>query len=243
MAADAPRRLVTEIRHRLDPDAIHPARLAGTHAWAAWGLTDHADPQRLELAIPARYPDSYAKALMGRIADSLAAPLWPDTHPPPIHVHDRTVRSLDDGESFTIEILSLSWYQPKSERRPAGETVTLDRWPIIDETAATRQRLESITTHGATSRDVTDIARWTRFKTARGTAYPTAATPIGNLLAKLRRDAPAAIDGLDTVIDHARTTYQQHGDPDSIREAFQTLTNELARIPTRRDRVEMMARR
>jgi hypothetical protein len=45
MDADAPRRLVTELRHRLDPDAIHPARLAGTDAWAAWGLTDHPDPQ------------------------------------------------------------------------------------------------------------------------------------------------------------------------------------------------------
>jgi hypothetical protein len=231
------------IRDRLDPDAIYPARLAGTHAWAAWGLTDHADPHRLELAVPARYPDSYVQDLVGRLATSLARPLWPDTHPPPIDVHGRRLRTLDAGEPATIEILELPWYQPASERRPAGEAVTPDRWPLIDEITATRQRLESITTHGATSRDVTDIARWTRFKTARGTAYPTAATPIGNLLAKLRRDAPAAIDGLDTVIDHARTTYQQHGDPDSIREAFQTLTKELARIPTRRDRFEMMARR
>jgi hypothetical protein len=105
-------------------DAIHPARLAGTDAWAAWGLTDHADPQRLELAIPARYPDSYVKALMARIVEGLVRPLWPETDPPPIDVHDRTVRSLQDGEPVTIEILDLPWYQPRFERRPAGEAVT-----------------------------------------------------------------------------------------------------------------------
>jgi hypothetical protein len=242
MDADAPRRLVTEIRHRLDPDAIHPARLAGTDAWVAWGLTDHADPQRLELAIPARYPDSYVKALVARIVEGLARPLWPDTDPPPIDVHDRTVSSLEDGGSFTIEILDLPWYQPRSERRPAGEAVTLARWPIIDEIAATRQRLEAIATHGVTSRDVTDIVRWTQLKTAHGDDCPPAPTRIGNLLARLRRDAPAAIDALDTVIDHARTTYRQHSDPDSICEAFQTLTNELARLPSRRDRFEMARR-
>jgi hypothetical protein len=242
MDADAPRRLVTEIRHRLDPDAIHPARLAGTHAWAAWGLTDHPDPHRLELAIPARYPDSYAKELMVRIVDSLGQPIWPETDPPPIDVHDRTVSSLEDGEPVTIEILDLPWYQPRFERRPAGEAVTLDRWPIIDETAATRQRLEAITPHVVTSRDVNDIARWTQLKTAHGDDCPFAPTRIGNLLARLRRDAPAAIDGLHTVIDHARTTYQRTSDPDPICKAFQTLTNELARIPSRRDRFEIARR-
>lgn len=242
MDADAPRRLVTELRHWLDPDAIHPARLAGTHAWAAWGLTDHADPQRLELAIPARYPDSYVKALVARIVEGLARPLWPETDPPQIDVYDRTVRSLQDGGPFTIEILDLPWYQPTFERRPAGEAVTLDRWPIIDEIAAARQRLEAITTHGVTSRDVTDIARWTHCKTAHADAYSPAPTRIGNLLARLRRDAPAAIDGLDAVIDHARTTYQRTSDPSSICEAFQTLTNELARLPSRRDHFEMARR-
>jgi hypothetical protein len=169
-------------------------------------------------------------------------PLWPETDPPPIAVHGRTVRSLQDGEPVTLEILDLPWYQPRSERRPAGEAVTLDRWPIIDETAATRQRLEAITPHGVTSRDVSDIVRWTQLKTAHGDDCPPAPTRIGNLLARLRRDAPAAMDGLDAVIDHARATYQRASDPDSICEAFQTLTNELARLPSRRDRFEMARR-
>jgi hypothetical protein len=155
---------------------------------------------------------------------------------------DRTVRSLDDGESFTIEILDLPWYQPRSDRRAAGEAVTLDRWPIIDETAATRQRLEAITPHVVTIRDVTDIARWTQLKTAHADDCPPAPTRIGNLLVRLHHDAPTAIDGLHTVIDHARTTHQRTSDPDSICEAFQTLTNELARIPARRDRFEMVRR-
>jgi hypothetical protein len=56
------------------------------------------------------------------------------------------------------------------------------------------------------------------------------------------RRAPAAIDGLHTVIDHALNTYQRTRDPDSICEAFRTLTNELARTPSKRDRFEMARR-
>jgi hypothetical protein len=100
----------------------------------------------------------------------------------------------------------------------------------------------TILTQGVTNRDVTDIARWTQHKTAHTDAYSPAPTRLRDLLARLRRDAPAAIDGLDTVIDHARTTYRQHVDPDSICEAFQTLTNELARTRSRRDRFEMARR-
>jgi hypothetical protein len=231
------------IRDRLDPDALHPARLAGTHAWAAWGLTDHADPRRLQLAVPARYPDSHLEDLMGRLATSLARPIWPDTDPPPINVDGRTLRTLNAGEPATIELLDLPWYQAASDRHPAGQAVTLDRWPIIDETAATRQRLEVIAAHGATRQDVTDIARWTRLKAAQTDTYPTAPTRIADLMAQLRRDAPAAIAGIDTVIGHARTTYQQHPDPDSIREAFQTLTDDLARLTVKRDGMAAMSRR
>lgn len=230
------------IRDRLDPDTLYPARLAGTHAWAAWGLTEHVDPHKLELAIPARYPDSSTDGLVERIATSLAQPIWPATEPPPIDVHGRTLRILDDGEPATIEILDLPWYQPASERRPAGQAVTLDRWPMIDETTATRQRLEAAAVHGASDRDVTDIARWTRLKTVQTDTYPTAPTRIADLLTQLRRDAPTAIAGLDTIIDHARSSYQHLPNPDTIRRSFQTLTHELARIPATRER-QGMARR
>jgi hypothetical protein len=55
--------------------------------------------------------------------------IWPKTHPPPIHVLDRTVRSLGHSEPFTIESLGLPWYsQPPNGARP-GEPVTRDPWP------------------------------------------------------------------------------------------------------------------
>jgi hypothetical protein len=152
---------------------------------------------------------------------------------------DRTVRSLDDGESFTMEILDLPWYQPRSDRRPAGEAVTLDRWPIIDETAATRQRLEAITPHVVTIRDVTDIAAGPSSRPPMPTTVRPPRHGSGTSSPGYITTRPQAIDGLQTVIDHARTTYQRTSDPDSICEAFQTLTNELARIPARRDRFEM----
>ena len=227
------------IRDLLDPDALYPARLAGTHAWAVWGLTEHADPHRLELAVPARYPNGYAHNLLGRIATRLAEPVWPATDPPPIDVGGRTLRYLHDGQPATLELLDLPWYRPASTPRPDGEAVTIDGWPVMDEAAATRQRFEAIATHGATGRDVTDVTRWIQLKTAQTEGYRTAPTQIGQLLTQLHRDAPVAV-GIDTVIDHARTTYLRTVDPDSIRDAFQTLTRELARLTaTTRGRVEL----
>jgi hypothetical protein len=59
------------IRARLDPDALHPARLAGTYPWAAWGLTRQADPHHLQLALPARHEDSYINNLLREAAHRL----------------------------------------------------------------------------------------------------------------------------------------------------------------------------
>jgi hypothetical protein len=72
------------IRDRLDPDALHPARLAGTHAWAAWGLTRRADPDHLQLAIPARHEDGYLQNLLREIANRLRQPVWPTSTAPPL---------------------------------------------------------------------------------------------------------------------------------------------------------------
>ena len=145
------------------------------------------------------------------------------------------LRYLGDGQPATIEILDLPWYQPTFTVPPAGEAVTVDGWPVIDQTAAARQRFETIATNGASPRDVTDITRWIQLETAHAAAHPTAPTRIGETLYRLRRDAPVAIAGIDLLIDRARDTHQQHIDPASICEAFQTLTNELAHTPTKRD--------
>ena len=227
---------------RLDPDALHPARLAGTHAWAAWGLTASADPRHLELAISAPCAEGDVKELLDRLAAHLTRPAWPATDPPPIELHGRMLRYLGDGQPATIEILDLPWYQPASTVPPTGEAVTVDGWPVIDLAAAARQRFEIIVANGATPRDVTDITRWVQLETTHAAAHPTAPTRIAEILHRLRRDAPVAIAGIDLVIDHARGTYQQLVDPTSICEALQTLTNELARTSARRGGAVMSRR-
>jgi hypothetical protein len=207
----------------------------------AWGLTDHAAPHHLELAVPARYPMSYVQDLVGRIATRLAEPVWPATDPPPIDVGSRSLRYLHDGQPITLKVLDLPWYDPASTRRPHGEAVTIDGWPVVDEATATRQRFEAIATHGATGRDVTDVTRWIHLKTAQAEDYRAVPTRIAQLLTQLRRYGPAAA-GIDAVIDHARVTYLQMFNPDAIRDAFQTLTHELARPTARRGQAELSRR-
>lgn len=229
------------IRDRLDPDALYPARLAGPHAWAAWGLSSPADARRLELVVPARYPHSTVDELLGRIAALLATPVWPAREAPQIDVRGRTLRYLDDGQPTTVELLDLPWYQPASPGHPAGAAVTVDGWPIIDETAATRQRFEAIAEHGATGQDVTDIARWIQLHTGKRPAHRHPPTRVRDLLTHVHHDGPVASRGIDMVIAHARATHQRQIDAGSIRSAFQTLTDEIARITAKQDHV--MSRR
>jgi hypothetical protein len=83
---------------RLDPDDLHPARLAGPHAWHPWQLTTRPpDPGDLRLILPPRYPNQRAGHLLDHLADRLDQPIWP---PQPaltiqrnrhvLHAHDTT---------------------------------------------------------------------------------------------------------------------------------------------------------
>ena len=139
---------------RLDPDALHPARLADTHAWAAWGLTRRADPHHLELAIPARHEDSYAHDLLREPAHRLQQPTWPSPTAPPLEITDRRIETTDGDCAVTLEILDLPWYLPDGAAGVPGDAVTVDRWPLIDEAAATpsvSKRSTGMARHSGTS--------------------------------------------------------------------------------------------
>lgn len=65
-----------DILTRLDPDDLHPARLAGPHAWHPWGLTV-APPtdRRLRLILPAGTRANAADQLLERLEAQLGRTL------------------------------------------------------------------------------------------------------------------------------------------------------------------------
>jgi hypothetical protein len=197
------------IRDRLEADALHPARLAGTHAWAAWGLTRQADPHHLELAIPARHGDSYARDLLREAAHRLQQPIWPSSAAPPLVITDRRIAISDGERTASLEILDLPWYLPDGAADTPGDAVTVDGWPLIDEPTATRLRFEAIDRDGPTERDVTDIATWVEHKSAQVRTYRQVPTPLDMLIQRTRRASPSARRGIDALIAHARSRGQR----------------------------------
>ena len=80
-----PQQARVEILTRLQPDIIHPARLAGPHAWHPWGMTaTPPDDRQIRLSLPSR-PDDQGQAehILAGIADQLRRPPWPPQ--PPTH--------------------------------------------------------------------------------------------------------------------------------------------------------------
>ena len=193
------------IRDRLDPDALHPARIAGTHAWAAWGLTRRADPNHLQLAIPARHEDGYVQDLLREIANRLRQPVWPSATTPPLIFTDRRIETTHGDRNATLEILDLPWYLPAATPDTPGDAVTIDGWPLIDETTATRLRFEAIARHRPTNRDVTDIAAWVEHKNGQARTYRAVPTPLDDLVQTTRRASPAAGHGIAALVAHARS--------------------------------------
>jgi hypothetical protein len=219
------------IRDHLDPDLIHPARLAGTDAWAAWGLTRHPAPHHLELAVPATYPAERTEALLQAIGTRLARPVWPSLAPATFVV-DGCRLTVHGTPTTTVEISELAWYRPASGRHEPGDAVTADGWPLVDETTATRRRFEAIAADGPSLQDVADIAAWLEHRTKRERG-PADTAKLGHILDDLQRDAPTARAGLCTLIDHARATYHQLPRPAVAAAAFQTLTRELDQLERR----------
>ena len=220
--------MVAVIFDRVDPDSLYPARLAGRHGWAAWGLTRSVDDQHVQLLVPTDGVQRWTGELVDRVATQLAWPLWP-TEAPMVHVDGCRVIASDRRTSAIVEVVHRPWYLPP-DATPSGDVVDVAGWPLIDEAVAVRDRFEATLWRPVSVDDVVDVVGWVELKSAQVHAYRTAPGQLTDLLANLRRAAPQAYAAAGHLVDHARRHYDTLPDKRRATAAFQTLTAQLRTI-------------
>jgi hypothetical protein len=187
---------------RLDPDDLHPARLAGPHAWHPWALTAPTPTDRhLRLQLPHTTPNG----TLGQVLDRLQARLQATPFPPapPLAVR-RDGNALDcrdpDARRAFIELTIAT--PPRRPGREQQEIVTRDGWPILDELAALNDRISSIDPHDPARAELADLARWVQHKMTEpvGPAQPT--TPLAGLLHRQAAEHPHQSERLHTTLAH-----------------------------------------
>ena len=184
---------------RLEPDALHPARLAGPHAWHPWQLTTRPpDPGDLRLVLPPRYPMQRAGHLLDHLADRLDQPIWP---PQPaltirrerlvLHAHDTT------GWQATFRI-DTAWDEVNGARG-RGVVVDRDGWPILNELDALNDRSNHIDPRHPTRQDLADLANWVRTAATRPADTRRVTTPLDRLLHLQASATPRTASRLATI--------------------------------------------
>ncbi len=197
-----------EILTRLTPDDLHPARLAGPHAWHPWGLTA-APPtdRRLRLILPQIGRADSAEQLIDRLESKLARTPWPPDAPLEIR---RDIARLDcrddDARRALVEVLM----DGDVEDRGHAEVVTRDGWPILGELAALNDRVRCIDADEPSRHDLADLVTWVENKMAEpDRAHPLTAS-LPQLLRDQARDHPAATDRLRSILSRPQVVAGQH---------------------------------
>lgn len=216
------------IFEQVDPDSLYPARLAGRHGWAAWGLTRSVDDRHVELLVPADGAKRWTNEIAERIATQLTQPMWPN-EAPTVRVDGRRVTGCDARTSTTVDVVHRPWYLPAGVTEP-GDVVDVAGWPLIDEATAVRDRFEATRRRPVTVDDVDDVVGWVELKAAQGRVYRAAPGRLTDLLTNLRRTAPETYPAIDRIIDHARRHYDSLSDKPRVAAAFQTLAAQLQMI-------------
>lgn len=186
-----------DLLSRLRPEDVHPARLAGPHAWARWGLgppppTDHP----LRFVVPAGATDASIDRILDAIQARLARASWPPRQPV------RTSRSgsrLDvlAGTARSAVTVDHAPAAPPVALRPAGTVADPSGWFILDEAGGLADRLM---VGGCDESLVEDLGRWAALKGAQVAQTQVTTPPIPAVLAELRRRNPAADDRLRTLL-------------------------------------------
>lgn len=195
-----------ELLDRLDPDLLHPARLAGPHAWHPWGLTRHAPTDhhiRLVVA-PGRNVDEQIERITDSLADQLTGPTWPPS--PRLDVDQRPGRLTCNhlGEQVAeITIHAATWDRGGLPDR-GTDHYTRTGWPILDQHAALADRIHAIDPTRPDPTDLDDLVAWVHDTTSVG--GPRRGTSgLHGLLAQHGNLAPRSLDRLATVLDAARS--------------------------------------
>lgn len=209
-----------EILARLDPDLIHPARLAGPHAWHPWGLTTGPpDDRHIHLSLPMR-PDNQGQAehVLAGIADQLRRPAWPPRTPLAVDLAGATLTIESDGELYAEMHCTNAPCSENGDARAGPDVVTRAGWPILNELDALHDRITAIDPLEPTVGDLNDLAHWTTSQANRGPTRPSTAASLRQLMQRL----PLHDSGTHQRLQRILTTGGSR--PDIAPEANQALT-------------------
>ncbi len=195
---------------RLDADLLHPARLAGPHAWHPWGLTRQPprDTQIRLVVPPGPNCHHHIERITGSLHDQLAGPTWP----PGPHLRLETITTglacSHDGNPFArITIEPTSW-ERGGLPTATGDVLDQRGWPILDQLAALNDRIHHIDAAHPNHADLDDLGHWVDHQmTSR--RRPGQPPPLRALLDRQQALTPRAADRLATVLRAAPQVQQR----------------------------------
>jgi hypothetical protein len=183
---------------RLHPDDIHPARLAGPHAWHPWALTAAPPTDRhLRLALPAGTPANTATQLLDRLETQLGRTPWPPDGQLDLRRHGNQLHCRDDDARRSLIEIEISTATPDMAH---AEVVNRDGWPILDELAALDDRISRINFDTPGTTDLADLATWVEHKMDLPRQAPDLTTPLAQLLSHQTRTHPTTAERLQTIL-------------------------------------------
>jgi hypothetical protein len=200
-----------DVLTRLTPDDLHPARLAGAHAWHPWGLSTAPPTDRhLRLVLtPTTKPET-----IDRLVDHLEAQLgrspWPPRPPLRVERRGRSLHCRDDDARRSLLEVSPACQIEAADAEHQVEVVDRDGWPILDELAALTDRIRCIDPDEPTRTDLADLARWVENKMAEPAGTGRIATPLPELLRKQVGRHPGATERFTQILDRALGVSEMH---------------------------------
>jgi hypothetical protein len=189
-----------DILTRLNPDDLHPARLAGPHAWHPWGLTGAPPSDRhLRLTLAADIRPETADRVLERLERQLASTSWPPEAPLAVHRRDSRLDCRDDAARRSLIEITVA---PDGEDREHAEVVTRDGWPILGELAALSDRIGCVDVDSPSHADLADLTSWVEHKMAEPVRTGRLTVSLEQLLGDQARYAPNAAERLRLVLNH-----------------------------------------
>jgi hypothetical protein len=193
-----------DILSRLTPDDLHPARLAGPHAWHPWGLTVAPPTDRhLRLILAAGTRPETAGLLLERLERQLGRTPWPPDAVLAVHRRDSRLDCRDDGARRSLIEITVA---TDAEGRGHAEVVTRDGWPILGELAALNDRIRCINVDDPSRTDLADLTSWVEHKMSEPAGTGRLTASLEQLLGDQTRDDPNAAERLRIVLTHREAT-------------------------------------
>ena len=186
---------------RLDADLLHPARLAGPHAWHPWGLTRQppADTQIRLVVPPGPKSDRHIERIAGSLHDQLSGPTWPPG--PRLHL-DATTTGLTcthDGNPIARVTIEPTSWERGGLPTATGDVLDQSGWPILDQLAALNDRIHSIDPTHPHHADLDDLGHWVE-QQMTGRHRPGQPPALRALLDRQHALTPRAADRLATIL-------------------------------------------